>query len=281
MLLSCRPITIAILLSALPVGTALAQLSPTEQASLDQLRSGQKLGSLEETEALWNGGQREFSAGHFAAAYDVFSAMESGGSVQAAGVIGDMYRMGQGVTQDYAAAFEHYKRAADAGYDYGELRLALAYQDGKGVPQDLAAAAGHFRTCAGLKGRKEALCARGVASSYEMGRGLPQDETLAYQWYRRSAELGEQISQRKMGYFMTHGIGTAEDPAGAVAWYEKAAAQGEPDALYNLGYAYYAGRGVAQDQAKALELFEKARDAGSAEAVQALAVLNGGSSSSR
>lgn len=276
MLPSCRRMLVAILLWACPAGAALAQLSGTEQAYLDTIKSGRKLGSMQEIEALWNGGQREYSAGHYATAFDVFSAMETGGSVQAAGVVGDMYRMGQGVTQNPALAFEHYRRAGEAGYDYGELRVALAYQNGSGVTQDLAAAAEHFRVCADLKGSKEAICARGRANAYETGRGLPPDDTLAFEWYRRGAELGEKVSQRKVGYFMTHGKGTQADPAGAIEWYEKAAAQDEPDALYNLGYAYYTGRGVPQDIAAARKWFEKADAAGSAEAATALALIGSG-----
>ena len=269
-----RHIAAGLLAGALMAAPAAAQLSSTEQAYLDTARSGQPLGSQAEAEALWNAGMREYGAGHFATALDVFSAMEAAGSVQALGLLGDMYRAGDGVAQDPAKALDYYRRAADKGYDYGHFRLALAYQNGTGVETDMAAAAEHFRSCAELKGRKEGLCARGLANSYEYGRGVPKDETLAYQWYLRGAELGEAVSQRKVGYFMTHGIATPADPAGAIPWYEKAAAQDEPDALYNLGYAYFTGRGVPQDVQKARGWFEKARDAGSENAAKALAVLD-------
>ena len=200
---------------------------------------------------------------------------------QAAGVVGDMYRQGEGVTKDPAEAATHYQRSADGGDDYGHFRLALAYQRGEGVAQDWAAAADHFRSCADLQRDQEGICARGLANSYEFGRGVPEDKDQAYAWYKRGAELGEKVCQRKVGYFMTNGVGTPADPAGAIAWYEKAAAQNEPDALYNLGYAYYAGRGVTQDTARAHQWFEKAKAAGSAEAAKALAILDAGASSSQ
>ena len=273
---SIRAWIAAVGLMALIAGPAAAQLSATEQAYLDTLQSGGQLGSADQAKALWEAGRRLTAEGRDAEAFDVFSALEAAGSAQAAGVVGDMYRQGEGVAKDPAEAATHYQRSADGGDDYGHFRLALAYQRGEGVAQDWAAAADHFRSCADLQRDQEGICARGLANSYEFGRGVPEDKDQAYAWYLRGAELGEKVCQRKVGYFMTNGIGTPADPAGAIAWYEKAAAQDEPDALYNLGYAYYAGRGVTQDMAKAHAWFEKAQAAGSAEAARALAILDAG-----
>ena len=50
--------------------------------------------------------------------------------------LGQMYRKGQGVPQDYAEAGKWYRLAAEQGYASAQFTLGRLYQIGKGVPQD-------------------------------------------------------------------------------------------------------------------------------------------------
>lgn len=47
-----------------------------------------------------------------------------------------MYEKGKGVRQDYSAAFEWYKKAAEAGNLSAMKNLALMYEKGRGVERN-------------------------------------------------------------------------------------------------------------------------------------------------
>ena len=50
--------------------------------------------------------------------------------------LGDMYRYGSGVPQDFAQALAWYSKAADQGYAEAQYQLGGRYWRGQGVPQD-------------------------------------------------------------------------------------------------------------------------------------------------
>jgi hypothetical protein len=62
--------------------------------------------------------------------------------------LGEMYKDGRGVPQDYAEAARWYRKAADQGIDWAQYNLGELYKDGRGVPQDYAEAARWFRKAA-------------------------------------------------------------------------------------------------------------------------------------
>jgi TPR repeat protein len=51
--------------------------------------------------------------------------------------VGNCYRNGHGVKQDYAKAIPYYQRAADQGCPTGAYWMAYAYEHGQGVTKDL------------------------------------------------------------------------------------------------------------------------------------------------
>ena len=59
------------------------------------------------------------------------------GSAQAVGRLGFRYENGFGVPQNYAAAADLYRRAAEQGDAFAQSRLGLSYDKGHGVPLDL------------------------------------------------------------------------------------------------------------------------------------------------
>jgi TPR repeat protein len=54
--------------------------------------------------------------------------------------LGQMYRKGKGVPQDYAETVRLYRLAAKQGYDYAQTNLGVRYSKGQGVIQDYAIA---------------------------------------------------------------------------------------------------------------------------------------------
>jgi uncharacterized protein len=62
------------------------------------------------------------------------------GNARALGRLGFRYENGFGVPQNYAAAADLYRRAAERGDAFGQNRLGLSYDKGHGVPIDLVLA---------------------------------------------------------------------------------------------------------------------------------------------
>ena len=59
------------------------------------------------------------------------------GSARALGRLGFRYENGFGVPQNYIAAADLYRRAAERGDTFAQARLGLSYDKGHGVPVDL------------------------------------------------------------------------------------------------------------------------------------------------
>jgi TPR repeat protein len=59
-------------------------------------------------------------------------------------ILGHMYRWGRGVPQDFAAAMNWYRKAAEQGNADAQYDLGDIYNGGYGVPQDYAAAASWY-----------------------------------------------------------------------------------------------------------------------------------------
>ena len=134
--------------------------------------------------------------------------------------------------QDYAAARELFRLAAEQGHTEAQNKLGVMYADGEGVLQDYAE---------------------------------------AVRWYRKAAEQGYAYAESNLGYMYDGGQGVLQDYAEAVRWYRKAAEQGLPESQYNLGLQYGNGEGVPQNYiqahmwfnlaaAQGLEVAHEARD---------------------
>ena len=130
-------------------------------------------------------------------------------------------------------------------YDPNHLILLLgeAYRNGRGVPEDYKEAAKWF-TKAAEQGDADAQYNLGIM--YDNGRGVPKDDKEAVKWYRKSAEQGYADAQYNLGVAYSYGRGVTEDDKEGVKWFRKAAAQGDAQAQYNLGVMYSKGDGVPE-----------------------------------
>ena len=54
--------------------------------------------------------------------------------------LGNMFRKGHGVPENYAEAVKWYRLAADQGHAEAQVNLGLMYAKGQGVPQDYVSA---------------------------------------------------------------------------------------------------------------------------------------------
>lgn len=77
------------------------------------------------------------------------------GNAHALGRLGFRYENGFGVPQDYAAAADLYRRAAEQGDTFAQSRLGLCYDRGHGVPRDFVLSYKWLDLAAGRASRRE------------------------------------------------------------------------------------------------------------------------------
>ena len=150
----------------------------------------------EEAQEKITQGKKLYNAGQYDSAFPLLmKGVETINDPEAQYFLGKMYGEGHGVAQDYAAAVEWYRKAAEQGFAPAQCNIGYMYAYGQGVAQNYA---------------------------------------TAVEWYRKAAENGDVNSQYNLGFMYEHGRGVAQDNAAAVEWYRKAAEHGCARAQYKL-----------------------------------------------
>lgn len=174
--------------------------------------------------------------------------------------LGYRYERGDGVPRDTAKAFMWYRKAAEQGYVFAQIRVGFAYSDGcLGVAKDDVEAVKWFRKAAeqGNAGAQVEL-----GKFYYHGDGVPKNYAESTKWYRKAAEKGYWKAQLLLGFAYEDGEGVPKNCAEALKWYRKAAEQGNEDSQYKLASAYYYGRGVQKNYTEAVKWYRKAAEQG-------------------
>ena len=136
-------------------------------------------------------GAKAYVRGDYAEALRQFKPLAEKGDPITQLTIGNMYYLGQGVTQDYKTAVKWYRLAAEQGDAHAQFNLGLMYYDGLGVTQNdktgvkwyrLAAEQGHARAQINLGG------------TYYNGRGVIQNYVLAHMWFNIAASNGNTLA---------------------------------------------------------------------------------------
>ncbi|HML08968.1 MAG TPA: tetratricopeptide repeat protein [Xanthobacteraceae bacterium] len=144
---------------------------------------------------------------------------------------------------NFAAAVNEYRKAADQGFALAQNNLGFMYQSGLGVPKDPEQAVTWYRKAAeqGLHNAQLAL-----AGMYLDGQGVPKDLGQAAAWCRKAADQGLAQAQNALGWMYKDGVGVPKDLEQAAAWFGKAADQGLATAQNNLKQLSRAGLSAAQ-----------------------------------
>lgn len=77
---------------------------------------------------------------------------------------------------------------------------------------------------------------------------------------------GDKVAQFQVGVIYERGLGVEKDDTLAAQWYKKSALQGHIDAQYNIGIMYVSGRGVEQNDGFAMMWLSLAAKQGDKEA---------------
>lgn len=160
-------------------------------------------------------------------------------------MLGDAYRDGKGVEQDYKEAARCYQWASKNGSLQALYSLAQMYQEGKGVEQD------------------EEMADKLMQHLHETMRWL-KDDIIPLQTVKEQAENGDPDAMYQLGNRYNKGDGVEQDAAKAVELYTKAAENGNSSAAIALARLYIIGEkaGVEEDCDKAIALLQPLEESG-------------------
>ena len=108
-------------------------------------------------------------------------------------ILGMVYYVGEGVSQDYTEALKWFRMAADQRLADSQHMLGVMYDLGDGVPQDYAEATRWYRVAAD-QGFPPAQYDLG--NQYASGEGVPQNFSEAYVWFSLAASAGHEMARR-------------------------------------------------------------------------------------
>jgi TPR repeat protein len=128
-------------------------------------------------------------------AFEYFVKASDKGSSEAYYMMGEMYRLGEGVSQDYDKALQCFLIAAE-NYDVdANVNLGVMYLNGIGVPKDPDIAFKHYSLAARL-GDHSAMKMCGFLLGN--GTGVQQNFQMSYAMFKLAIEFGDEYSSREL-----------------------------------------------------------------------------------
>lgn len=164
---------------------------------------------------------------------------------------------------------------ANAGDVDAQFSLGLRYYRGDGITQDYAAAY-QWWTKAAEQGLKTAQFNLGILN--EFGEGVSKSDEEAFKWYSLSAEQEYHAALNKVGEFYRDGRIVPQSDTEAFARFEPAAKAGNTKAQYNLGLAYLEGKGCEANRERGINFLSRSAEGNNAEARRKLDDLLDGKS---
>ncbi|KAF9126801.1 hypothetical protein BGW39_006335 [Mortierella sp. 14UC] len=155
----------------------------------------------------------------------------SDGDKDAQNILGEMYKDGRGVCQDYDAALEWFLEAATQGLAAAQTNIGNLYRYGHGVPKDVSRAKVWDR----------------IGEIHKLGQESQSNMSPTY-----NDGLGGGGG----------GGGVMQDPIEMTKLIQDFTKGGLVDAKYIVGAMYEEGRGVAKDYARVLEWYKRASELG-------------------
>lgn len=88
------------------------------------------------------------------------------------------------------------------------------------------------------------------AICYKYGIGISKNLSKAFEYYQKSADLGNSIAMHNLGQCYEEGTGVESDEQKAFEWYQKSAELENPNALCCLALCYEKGIYINRDTKK-------------------------------
>ena len=138
--------------------------------------------------------------------------------------LGNLYKDGLEITQDFEQAIYWFHKAAEQGYANAQFYLGRMYESGCGIPQNFMQAVNWYLRAA-LQGHADAQY--NLGRIYVNGIGINKNFILAFYWYKKAADQGHSEAQYYIGWIYENGLGmTKINTKKAYEWYLKSAKKG-------------------------------------------------------
>ncbi|WP_321389271.1 SPOR domain-containing protein [Emcibacter sp.] len=143
--------------------------------------------SITVASATVSDGVRAYEAGNYEQAREEWLPYAALGNPNALYNLGQLYRMGRGVRQDFKKAEEYYLRAAEKGHVGAQRNLGTLYYFGRLGTIDMEQAYKWlYRAASNGDARSQYI----VGTMYYNGQHVAQNKTDAYAWIHLSAQQG-------------------------------------------------------------------------------------------
>ena len=194
------------------------------------------------------------------------------------GVLGNLYKLGMGTSQDFEKARDWFEKGAERDDAWSTWQLGLMYATSLGGVRDEEKAKTYYQQAAEL-GNTTAMVF--LASSYKNGLGYKKDIPRAIELYKKAIEKASNLDK---GVYISILADTYQNKVKnkkeAKYWYNQAKEQYQHQAekgnmfdMFHLGAMYEYGNGVKQDTQKAKEWYRKSCEAGFETACQSYETL--------
>ena len=148
---------------------------------------------------------------------------------------GVCYEIGMGATANPLKAFENFERSAELKLPHGLYKLASLYFNGLGVAKNEPWGVELLGRAVAL-GHPDAANDLGVIA-FEGLYGQPKDNNKAFEWFSKSADMGNSEAMKNLAVFYRDGIGRPADPRQELKWYALAKLAGYPSDVVNPAIA--------------------------------------------
>ena len=202
-----------------------------------------------------------------------------GGNVDAQFRLASRYHDGIGLSQDFGAAVNWYKKAAGQKHPEALRKIGLAYLDGEGGDKNPNQALYYFLEAKKYYTDLDRLC--GLMENIYLA--LDKLDRLPYEKFEMVSEFaldgkgckecsyvdkyddksrGCPFFQKELGLIYYNGEYGERDYVKAAEWFRKAALQGRAFAQRMMGIIYLNGKGVERNYDEAAEWFNRAAERG-------------------
>jgi TPR repeat protein len=160
----------------------------------------------------------------------------------------DLLANGVGVSVDKVQAQKLYADAHSEKWVVAQNNYAAALETGNGCRQNAELAFEYY----GIAARNGfALAMYSFGRCYLFGIGTPKDVVEGSQWFKRSADAGNEFGCYWYALCLQRGEGVAQNSREAILYHGMAAEHGHPGAMTMLGCMYEYGDGVPVDMPQA------------------------------
>lgn len=163
------------------------------------------------------------------------------GDAKCQNILGICYQKGIGTEQNYIAALEWYRKAANQGYGAAYSNLAWMYKNGKGVDKDKKKAFDHYLSGAHYN---YSHCQWQLGNCYIRGIGIEPDHNQAFFWYNKSAAQGFAPAFNSLAVCYYEGYGIEKNLERTIHFLTKAAKAENITAITNLIKLFKKGEGI-------------------------------------